>query len=164
MKTFSPPFSFYGYIPFNNKYSDLLSEKLIDHLTHGDVEVKTKNENVYSKHTAYSLDLGFDNFDNVLLMKGVFSTRYFIVFAAAMDAISLGATKTYMLALNDGSDDIVFINKKDGKILFDLCEKATNKKCVDASVGVNSDRLSDNEEEKVKYILKKLTDVTSALR
>ena len=151
---FTAPFSFYGYIPFNNKYANLLSKKLVEKLSNGEIKKVS-----YDDH-AYLLDLGFDKFNNVLFMKGIFSTRNFILLAAAMDAISMGANRTYMLSLNDGSDDIVFINKRDGKMLFDLCESITNKKCGVLSVGVNSSNQSDNNEleQKVKYILQKLTN------
>jgi hypothetical protein len=45
-------------------------------------------------------------------------------------------------------------------MLFDLCESITNKKCGVLSVGVNSSNQSDSKEveEKVKYILQKLTN------
>jgi len=142
----------YGYIPFYNKYVNKLSKILINKIENDEISVS-------SKINSHSLNLGFDNFKNVLLIKGILSTSNFKIFSVIIDSISFGSLTTYMLALNDGTDDVIFLSKNDGKKLFDLCKNKTQIECGKMSVDADTNNISTDKEleQKVKNIIDNLS-------
>ena len=151
-------FSFFGYIPFNNKLSIELVDILINKIKNNEIKVNCQGTS-YSLdlgiNNFYSLDVNINNFRNILLVKGIISTPKFMKFNTIIDTITFGSSTTYMLVFNDRTDDVIFIGKNQGKQLFDLCQDLTNMTCEKGNVITNMDNLTPNKsfQEKIKNLI-----------
>jgi hypothetical protein len=147
----SLPFTIFCYIPFNNKYAKRFAQLLVEKIEDNEINIKYKDG-------CYSLDLGIVGYDNIIFCKGIVSaddpllvtTSYFI------DKINFGALTSYFVILNDDTDDIIFINKHDGKTIHKLCENITGEKLKKQTIKADFENRTRDFEGKIKRILDEL--------
>ena len=131
------PFTFYGYVPFNDNRVEILENIFYSKLIKGEFEVRNKGK-------YYEIDTNMGTF---MLSNCTYSLTNSIKVSVALDGLTFGglSTNTLLLNLIDGTDNAIFLNKKMGKKIMEYCERITDNKVTELAIGYDRKKLSSKK-------------------